>query len=341
MTNTNLEMMSGASAVHNKVSVTTSARLHMGFFDLNGNLGRRFGSIGVGLQTPMTSLTVTPADRISVVSTLSVRSTACPAAERVAKIAEQIMQSLALDGGVRIEVLDAIPEHSGLGSGTQLALAIGMAISHLYGLNLAVKDVAVLTQRGMRSGVGLGTFVQGGLIVDGGRAPSSAVPPVIAHADFPEDWPILLIFDRSHQGVHGAQEIAAFKALPEFPAASSAILCRHVLMQALPAVAERDLKSFGEAIQALQTLTGDYFAPAQGGARYTSSLVAQVLTALQQSGVHCFGQSSWGPTGFAVFENQAQAEMQLQQLRNKFGGESNLQFVLTKANNQASQIKIS
>jgi beta-RFAP synthase len=341
MTNTNVEIMNSSMSIHDKVSVITSARLHMGFFDLNGNLGRRFGSIGVGLQTPMTSLTVTPADRISVVSTLSVRSTPCPAAERVAKVAEQIMQSLALDGGVRIEVLDAIPEHSGLGSGTQLALAIGMAISHLYGLNLASKDIAVLTQRGMRSGVGLGTFVHGGLIIDGGRAPNSALPPVIAHADFPEDWPILLIFDRSHQGVHGTQEIAAFKELPEFPAESSAILCRHVLMQALPAIAERDLKSFGEAIQALQILTGDYFAPAQGGARYTSPLVAQVLTTMQQSGVHCFGQSSWGPTGFAVFENQAQAEMQLQQLRTKFGAESNLKFVLTKANNQASQIKVS
>ena len=65
MTNTNLEMVNGATAVCSKVSVTTSARLHMGFFDLNGNLGRRFGSIGVSLQAPMTSLVATPATSIS------------------------------------------------------------------------------------------------------------------------------------------------------------------------------------------------------------------------------------------------------------------------------------
>jgi beta-RFAP synthase len=332
MTNTNLEIVNGASAVYKKVSVTTSARLHMGFFDLNGNLGRRFGSIGVSLQAPETSLLATPATSISVQGPVSARAT---------KIAEQLMQSMALDGGVHIQIAEAIPEHSGLGSGTQLAVAIGMAISRLYDLNLTIKDIAVLTQRGMRSGIGLGTFLHGGLIVDGGRASNSKVPPVIAHADFPEDWPILLIFDQSHQGVHGAQEIAAFKELPEFPAESSAILCRHVLMQALPAIAERDLKSFGKAIQALQTLTGDYFAPAQGGARYTSPIVAQALTMLEQAGVDCFGQSSWGPTGFAVFENQTQAEILLQELKAKFSREASLKFVLTKANNQPSQLEAS
>ena len=332
MTNTNLEMVNGATAVCSKVSVTTSARLHMGFFDLNGNLGRRFGSIGVSLQAPMTSLVATPATSISEQGPVSARAT---------KIAEQLMQSLALHGDVHIQILEAIPEHSGLGSGTQLAVGIGMAISRLYGLSLTVRDIAVLTQRGMRSGVGLGTFLHGGLIVDGGRAENSASPPVIAHADFPEDWPILLIFDHSHQGVHGAQEIAAFKELPDFPAESSAILCRHVLMQALPAIAERDLKSFGQAIQALQALTGDYFAPAQGGARYTSPLVAKVLSALQQNGVDCFGQSSWGPTGFAVFESEAQAEILLQQLKAKFSQEPSLKFVLTKANNQPSRLEAS
>jgi predicted sugar kinase len=93
-------------------------------------------------------------------------------------------------------------------------------------------------------------------------------------------------------------------------------------------------------------MTGDYFAPAQGGARYTSPLVAQALSALQQNGVHCFGQSSWGPTGFAVFENQQQAETQLQLLRNKFSAQSNAQFAnfkfeLTKVNNRPSQLKVS
>lgn len=332
MTNTNLEMMSSASTLHNKVSVTTSARLHMGFFDLNGGLGRRFGSIGVALQTPTISLTAFPEQTFSAEGV---------GANRAVQIAEQLAQDLKIKLGMHIKLDRVIPEHAGLGSGTQLSLAVGMAMSRLNDLDLSVNQIAALTKRGMRSGVGLGTFAKGGLIVDGGRATNSEVPPVIARADFPEDWPILLIFDQQHQGVHGAEEVSAFKNLPEFPAESSAILCRHVLMQALPAIVERDLKAFGEAIQALQAMTGDYFAPAQGGSRYTSPRVASALNLLKENGVYCFGQSSWGPTGFAVFENQTQADICLQQLRLKFAAEPALQFVLTAANNQASRIQAS
>ncbi len=332
MTNLDVDMLNSISAARCSVNVTTSSRLHLGFFDLNGGLGRKFGSIGLSLQAPVTSLSISPSKTFTAEG---------EGAERAIKIAKQVARHLNVDGGVHIHLDQVIPEHSGLGSGTQLSLAVGMAINALYQRNLNVNEVAVLTQRGTRSGIGMGTFSTGGLIVDGGRASKSPVPPVIARAEFPEDWPILLIFDKGHSGVYGTQELSAFQNLPLFPEASAALLCRQVLMQALPAIAERDLPAFGQAIQALQAVTGDYFAPAQGGGRYTSSLVANVLSQLQANGVHCFGQSSWGPTGFAVFENQLEAETQLNQLNASFGHEQNLQFLLTKANNQPSQIVVS
>ena len=321
--------MDGVIPIGNRVLVRTSARLHMGFFDLHGGLGRRFGSIGLSLKTPQTQVEISSATSLTVLG---------DGASRASKIVTDLLQLLGLSSALHIQIKQAIPEHSGLGSGTQMALALGMAINEFYQLDLSVNEIAVLTQRGARSGIGLGTFAQGGLIVDGGRAQQSKVPPVIAHADFPEDWPILLIFDRSHQGVHGHQEIEAFRNLPEFPAEHSAMLCRHVLMQALPALAERDLTSFGTAIRALQEVTGDYFAPAQGGARYTSQYVAEVLAYLQTNGVNCLGQSSWGPTGFAVFENQSHAEKHLKQLNVIFAHYPSLSFLLTYANNSASII---
>jgi len=332
MTNLDVDMLNLISAVPCSVNVTTSARLHMGFFDLNGSLGRKFGSIGVSLQTPVTSLKINPSEKFSAEG---------ECAERAIKILQQVASHLKIDVGVHIELDQVIPEHSGLGSGTQLSLAVGMAMSALYQCDLTVNEIAVLTERGARSGVGLGTFAKGGLIVDGGRSSTSLVPPVIARAEFPEDWPILLIFDKGHAGIHGTEELTAFQNLPLFPEASAALLSRHVLMGALPAIAERDLRAFGEAIQTLQEVTGDYFAPAQGGGRYTSQLVTLVLSQLKTNGVHCFGQSSWGPTGFAVFANQLEAETHLKQLNATFGHEGNLQFVLTKANNQPSQIIVS
>ena len=335
---TKIDVHVGKKAIFapHRVAVTASSRLHMGFFDLNGGLGRRFGSIGLSLQTPVTSL------KVSHASTLTAEG---DGAERAIKIAQQVAKHLNIDGDVHIQLDQVIPDHSGLGSGTQLSLAIGMAMNALYQSNLTVNEIAVLTERGTRSGIGLGTFATGGLIVDGGRALTSLAskpkfPPVIARAEFPEDWPILLIFDKSHSGVHGNEELIAFQNLPPFPAASAALLCRYVLMQALPAIAERDLPAFGDAIQTLQAVTGDYFAPAQGGGRYTSPLVAKVLSQLQVNGVHCFGQSSWGPTGFAIFASQFDAEIHLKLLNAVFLNEKNLAFVLTKANNQPSQILV-
>ncbi|HEU4709644.1 MAG TPA: beta-ribofuranosylaminobenzene 5'-phosphate synthase family protein [Methylophilaceae bacterium] len=308
------------------VSVSAYARLHMGFFDLNGGLGRRYGSIGLGLDKPATELHAWPAREGFTAEG--------PSANRAIAIARALATQLKLQHGMHMQLRDAIPEHAGLGAGTQLSLAVGLAMSRLYGLDMTIEEVAMLTQRGARSGVGLGTFARGGVIVDGGRALQTAVPPVIARVDFPEAWRIILIFDRSAMGVHGEPELEAFKSLPEFPADAAAILCRHVLMQALPALAEQDLPAFGAAIRELQVHTGDYFAPVQGG-RYASRRVAEALNWLDTEGVSCFGQSSWGPTGFAIFENESRAQEYLQALRTRF---TDLDFVMCRGRNEGGSL---
>ncbi len=45
----------------NTCSVSAPARLHLGFLDLNGGLGRRYGSIGLALDAPATEVRVTRA----------------------------------------------------------------------------------------------------------------------------------------------------------------------------------------------------------------------------------------------------------------------------------------
>ena len=243
---------------------------------------------------------------------------------------------------VDFKLLQTIPSHAGLGAGTQLALAVGAAYNQLYHLGLSAADIALSTKRGLRSGIGIGTFEHGGVIVDGGRScsardskiKSEKVPPVLAHVDFPEAWRILLIFDDSHTGVHGEAELSAFKTLPTFPEAVADKLCRHVLMQALPALHEHDLKAFGAAIYALQEASGDYFAPVQGG-RYASQKVADVLDFLMSQQVACLGQSSWGPTGFAVFEKELDANEMLSKIP-----QNGCRYVLTKGCNAPASINL-
>lgn len=310
------------------VSVITTARLHMGFFDLNGDLGRRFGSIGVSLDSPTTELHAWPAAQFTAEG---------PGAGRAVRIAHKLAAALQLEGGMHMRLQHAIPEHAGLGAGTQMSLAVGLALNDLYGLGLIIEDVARLTERGARSGIGLGTFAVGGVIIDGGRGEQTLIPPVIARADFPEAWRIVLIFDRTHSGVHGAEEIAAFRNLPEFPADAAARLCRHVLMQALPALAEHDLASFGAAIRELQERTGDHFAQAQGG-RYASPRVTAVLQWLAGQGVECYGQSSWGPTGFALFASADAGQECLRRLQAQFADDAALDFMLCKGLNRGGYV---
>lgn len=271
----------------------------MGFIDMHGGLGRRFGSIGLALDQPATVLEAQSAKAFSAQG---------PEAERVVEAAAGFAQKAGLAGGAEFFVEGAIPAHSGLGSGTQLSLAVGVALSRLYGLGLSVREVAALTARGARSGIGIGAFEQGGLLVDGGRSPATVVPPIISRLAFPDAWRILLVFDPAAEGVHGPAEFKAFGELPEFPACRAAHIAHLVLMLALPAVAECDLSAFGKAISEVQHIVGEHFAPAQGGGIYISNRVGRVMAWLEGQGVTCLGQSSWGPTGFAVVADEAAAD---------------------------------
>lgn len=319
-----IEKLKPARQVH----VKTTARLHMGFFDLNGSIGRRFGSIGLALDAPVTEVDV----RLFEGAKADINSD-----KRIAKIIEDYIKSFNLQNTFNVDCLHVMPEHAGLGSGTQMALAIGSAINQLCGLNLSLQQIALVAQRGARSGIGIGTFAHGGVVVDAGRGVETNVPPVIARADFPEDWRILLIFDHHNIGTHGEQEISAFRTLPDATLASAEKLSHRVLMQALPALAEQDLASFGLAIRELQAYTGEYFAPVQGGS-YASKAVEQALNYLDNQSVACFGQSSWGPTGFAIFANQNEAETCLKQLEAKFQDNLSLTFQICRGLNRGAQV---
>ncbi len=313
------------------ISVVATARLHMGFLDMNGGLGRRFGSIGLSLDAPATRLMARRAEEFAATG---------PGAERALACARRFASRAGIAGGVRMELEEVIPEHAGLGSGTQMALAVSVALAKLYGLSLTYEEVAAMAERGARSGIGIGAFAQGGFLVDGGRGEHTRVPPVIARMDFPESWRIVLIFDRIGAGVHGNQEVEAFRTLPEFPAEFASDICRRVLMQAMPAVAEHNLAAFGEAVHSIQCRVGDHFAAAQGGGRYTSPAVGEVLEWLMGQGVGCVGQSSWGPTGFAVLKDEFEAERMLRILESRYEQQRNLSFMLCKARNQPGEVRV-
>ncbi len=278
--------------------VTAPARLHLGFLDLNGGLGRRYGSIGIAIDRPSTQLTITRAAKNVATGEEN---------RRVLKLLHKFTND-GKSGAYAIDVEHAIPAHAGLGSGTQLALAVGAAIERLRGEELSASDLAALGERGARSGIGLEAFISGGFIVDGGKGATDRPPPVTLRADFPEDWRIMLILDPSFTGVSGEAETTAFADLPPFSENAAAHICRLVLMKLVPGLKEEDIAAFGSAITEIQEIVGAHFASKQGGTGWTSKSVGALASRMRDMGATGIGQSSWGPTGFAFVDSPKAAE---------------------------------
>jgi len=311
-----------------RVTVTAPARLHLGFLDLNGGLGRRFGGIGMAIAGLKTRLTVAAAGHARLEG---------PDSKRAGRHLDTMQRALGLKAAHHLTVEEVVPAHAGLGSGTQIALAVAAALRRLHGLPLDVAGDAVRLKRGARSGVGIATFEQGGLVVDGGHGPMTLMPPIICRLPFPADWRVLVVLDRGGQGVHGADEQAAFAALPPLSADQAARLCRLVLMQALPGLAERDIAAFGAAIKELQAVLGDHYAPLQGGRRFASPAVAACLDRMDRAGAHGIGQSSWGPTGFAFAASPQEAE-RLAATARRDEGSAGLDILVCAALNHGAEI---
>ncbi|HVS26729.1 MAG TPA: beta-ribofuranosylaminobenzene 5'-phosphate synthase family protein [Burkholderiales bacterium] len=309
------------------VVVEAPARLHLGFMDLNGATGRRFGSLGLTLDGFSTRIYAERAESFSVEGAQT---------QRVMSVLRCLQQKLGLRGAVRMAVVQAIPEHVGLGSGTQLAIAAGIAVARLYQLNFGAREIAAALGRGCRSGIGIGAFDQGGFLIDGGRQ-GDEPPRITSRIAFPPQWRILLVFDLQAQGLHGAEETNAFRTLPSFPEASAAHLCRLVLMHVMPALVEANLQEFGKAVTEVQQMVGDHFAPVQGG-RYASRKVSEVLAWLETQGVACLGQSSWGPTGFAVVDSETNAAALMRETEARWGQERRLRFRVCAARNHGGEV---
>jgi beta-ribofuranosylaminobenzene 5'-phosphate synthase len=238
------------------LEITTPSRLHITLIDLNAGLGRMDGSIGIALERPRIRLRASKSNGINVHGL---------AKNRFTQAAERVINHLDIEGGINITVDEAFPQHVGLGSGTQIALAAGSAVAKLYGTELGVKDVARIVGRGGTSGIGVAAFEGGGFILDGGHSlkvkkdfkPSSASrappPPVTARHDFP-DWRLALIIPREGASFSGAREVDVFKKYCPIPLAEVQELSHVILMKLLPALVEEDIKAFGEALNMVQNV---------------------------------------------------------------------------------------
>ncbi len=243
-----------------------------------------------------------------------------PDAVRAAEFARRFLEHHGRAGGAEIVVHRAIPAHSGLGSGTQLGLAVARALADLYGLPTDAPALARAVGRGRRSAIGTWTFALGGFIVEGGRrAEGEAIAPLLARLEVPPRWRCVIGVPPGEPGLSGEAEAAAFEELPP-PAEREVEQVAHlVLMQLLPSLVEGDLAGFGGALTELQRLTGAWFAPRQGGV-FAPGLGRELIERMAAAGAPGVGQSSWGPAVYGIVDGPEQGAELARRVRETLAG---------------------
>ena len=298
------------------VRIEAPARLHLGMLAVAGDGARRFGGLGVSVGRPAVVLEAQPADGLSAEGA---------DAERALTFARRCRDAMGLVGGAHLRVVEAIPQHVGLGSGTKLALAVAQALAALDGRDIDAPTLARAAGRAARSAVGMWTFALGGLVVEGGHAPGVERPaPLLAHHPVPEEWRAVLVVPAAAPGLSGGDEEQAFGRLVPAPE-RSAVIAQLVLTSLLPALVERELAEFGAALTRVQELVGDSFATVQGGRFHPRA--AALVAALLRFGAAGAGQSSWGPTVYGVVGSEAAGREVARRIDDLLGGDGSVELV--------------
>jgi beta-ribofuranosylaminobenzene 5'-phosphate synthase len=317
-----------------RVRVRAPARLHLGFLDPAGTLGRRFGSLGLVIDGP---------ECVVDLGRGTVDSFDCfPGGAAALALAREQVGTLRRATGcsapVTLRLRGALPAHAGLGSGTQLALAVGRAFSTAFDLGLTSIELAALLGRGLRSGVGIAGFDHGGLLLDGGPRADGAPAPLLARIAMPAAWRVLLVLDPRARGLSGPGEKAALARLAPLPRADAAEICHEVLMRVLPGAAGAEFGPFAAGITRMQQLLGAHFAPAQDGRAFTSVPVERLLRWIAAHAEAGVGQSSWGPAGFAFLPSEAQAQALLAAAREAGVVDPALDILVIRARNHGALV---
>jgi len=317
----------------NMIKVVSPSRLHLTLIDLNAELGRVDGGAGITLESPGMELLAAEADNVEIVGDSLLAGKMRIAADAL----------LPAGKGIKLQINDSLPDHVGLGSGTQAALSAAAAINKIYGLGKSVRELAIAVGRGGTSGIGVAAFENGGIILDGGHkfkdkcafSPSatSHVPPgpVLFRRDFP-DWPIVLAIPNT-KGAHDAEEVDIFKKYCPIPLAEVQEICHVILMQMLPALVEEDLESFGKAINHFQLV---------GFKRREVELqlrpVLDIMEYMRDNGASGSGISSFGPVVYGIVGSSGEGKRLLKEAQRMLDESLGGKTLLTKAKNRGADI---
>ncbi len=309
-----------------RVRVVTGSRLHFGLISPGSIEGRKFGGAGLMVARPSIDLSIERSERPEATG---------PLAERTLGFAKKYTGESS--PRYRLRVAEAPRDHTGLGTGTQLGLAVARAIATIEGNRLSAVELAASMGRGLRSAIGVHGFEHGGFIADGGRGGSSeAIAPLLCRLEVPEDWRFVLAAPIGGLGISGNAEDESFRFLDASSEESAHALCHALFLGMAPALAEKDIHAFGDALYEYGVKSGECFKKAQGGV-FASVEIAEIVEFLRSEGVRGAGQSSWGPTVYAVTDGDGRAGHTARRIANHFGPDK-VQVIVTRPLNRGAEV---
>ncbi|MDX1926829.1 MAG: hypothetical protein SFV81_09935 [Pirellulaceae bacterium] len=290
------------------LEVVTGSRLHFGLLELAAGQPLRFGGLGLMLEEPGWVLRFSENTNTGGASPAN-HTISTDISERIERVRANLSQQFGRELHVRIDVLQALPMHTGLGAGTQLATAVAFGLSLLTRKTTEplLEELVQLSGRGKRSGIGLYGFVRGGLILDEGHATEAVREIHATSAHLSADWRVVLITPDQVGAVTGGHEASLLERLGQTPNSRRAYM-HGLAKQALELASQTDkFAEFTNAIQEYVDAAGQLFAAGQGG-MYNGQSVSLAVELAKEAGLRAVGQSSWGPTVFGFAEKQSEAE---------------------------------
>lgn len=291
------------------VTVRTGARLHLGLLETRAP----FRGGGLMIDRPATDITIRAAE---VDQVLDPRGRTLPADDPLARRVQAVVVRFrnwchenlpqlipAVDTPLNARVVTRPDPHTGLGTGTQLAMAVATGLQQGFGCEI-VADVLArqIAGRGARSAVGIQGFLRGGFICD------------VAHPlryPVPSTWRFALLRPQGHQDrIWGETETQRFAGSPAKRSPQRTDALRHMLSELTSTVRVGDFQQFAATVSRYNQISGSLFADSQGGP-YNGPAITRLIQCLQEQGWEGVGQSSWGPTVFVCCPDQTSAEQLL------------------------------
>ncbi|MFX1311058.1 MAG: beta-ribofuranosylaminobenzene 5'-phosphate synthase [Promethearchaeota archaeon] len=328
--------------------ITTPCRIHLSLIDENGYTGRVDGGIGLMLDRPNV---VFEASNNAKEFKIEAHRYYRESIEVINEIASKVFKTFNINNkNFHFYLKRYFPSHVGLGSKTQLSLAIATAITKLKNIsNTSINQLTKLVERGGTSGIGWRGFETGGFILDGGHdfgkgkeketflpssASISANPALtIFRHDIPENWRFILVIPNVKKGAYGDEEISVFQNYAPIHKNEVNEVSHQIIMKIIPSLIKNDLDGFGEGLKRIQSIG---FKKIEINLQHR--IVQDLLVFFDEYGLKAYGMSSFGPSVFGIVESDSEAVdlLKIVQKNQKNGGGH---IYICKPNNTGAKIE--